>query len=180
MEFNQEQQKRLLALARSSLERAAGIGSGPRPGPDPEFRQKRGAFVSLHRHGQLRGCIGTFAADKPLEDTVWEMARAAAVHDPRFRPLGADELPGLEVEISVLSPLYKSAPQEVEVGRHGIFIISPRGRGVLLPQVAVQYGWDRLTFLGQACRKAGLPSEAWKDEDVEVWLFTAQVFGEEI
>jgi AmmeMemoRadiSam system protein A len=179
MELDQEQQKRLLALARASLSQAAGGRKGPRPQPDPEFRQKRGAFVSLHKHGQLRGCIGTFAADKPLEDTVWEMARAAAVHDPRFQPLGADELPELEVEISVLSPLQKSAPEAVEVGRHGIFIISPRGRGVLLPQVAVQYGWDRLNFLRQTCRKAGLPSEAWKDADVEVYTFTAQVFAEE-
>ena len=140
--------------------------------------EPRGAFVSLHRQGQLRGCIGYLEAVKPLGQTVREMAAAAAFHDPRFRPLGKEELADLEVEISVLSPmrLIKNI-DEIQVGTHGLYIVQGPCRGLLLPQVATEYKWDRLTFLQQTCGKAGLPPDAWKDPDTKIYLFTAEIFA---
>jgi AmmeMemoRadiSam system protein A len=178
MELDSSQQKQLLQLARAAVSSDKSADSRAQE-CDPALRQIRGgAFVSLHKGGKLRGCIGSFSGEAPLPDIVWQMAKAAAFKDPRFKPLQKEELADLKVEISVLSPLQKSSPQQVEVGKHGIFIISPRGRGVLLPQVAAEYGWDRETFLQQTCLKAGLPASAWKDADVEVYLFTAQIFAE--
>jgi AmmeMemoRadiSam system protein A len=180
MELDLGQQSQLLQLARAAI--AAGLeksADSPAKICGPALsRIQGGAFVSLHKGGKLRGCIGSFAGSAPLPDTVWQMAKAAAFEDPRFKPLQKEELAELKVEISVLSPLRKSSPQEVEAGKHGIFIISPRGRGVLLPQVAAEYGWERETFLQHTCVKAGLPKDAWKDADVEVYLFTAQIFAE--
>ena len=145
---------------------AAGEGRHPGEGLISRAGGIRGAFVSLHRRGQLRGCIGYIEAVKPLLQTVMEMAPAAAFQDPRFRPVQADELADLEIEISVLTPmrLIKS-PDEIEVGKHGLYIVKGQNRGLLLPQVASQYHWDRQTFLEQTCHKAGLPSNAWEDSD---------------
>jgi uncharacterized protein len=141
--------------------------------------EARGAFVSLHRHGQLRGCIGFIEAVKPLLQTVREMAAAAAFHDPRFRPLQADELADLEIEISVLSPLRLiKSTDEIEVGKHGLYIVRGLNRGLLLPQVATQYHWNRLQFLEQTCCKAGLPPDAWKDPQTQIYVFTAAVFSD--
>ena len=180
MELDVRQQKELLAVALASVKEA--VEPGGQTVPDekafaPQLREPGGAFVTLHKNGRLRGCIGTFVSQESLLQTVWQMANAAALHDPRFPPLDKSELDKLDLEISVLSPLKRTDPQDVEVGRHGIFIISPRGRGVLLPQVATEHGWDRLTFLQQTCYKAGLPLNAWQDKDVEVYTFTAQVFA---
>jgi AmmeMemoRadiSam system protein A len=142
-------------------------------------REPRGAFVSLHRRGQLRGCIGYLEACKPLLQTVQEMAVAAAFHDPRFPPLQAGELPDLEIEISVLSPMRLIAStDEIEVGRDGLFIVRGLRRGLLLPQVATQYHWDRLAFLEQTCCKAGLPPDAWKDPGTQIYTFTADIFAD--
>ncbi len=149
----------------------------PEP-PYPALKEPGGAFVTLHKYGELRGCIGTFQAEKPLYLVVKEMALSAAFNDPRFPPLSTEELPEVEIEISVLSPLARGKPEEVEVGRHGIYLIKGIFRGVLLPQVAVEHGWDRETFLDHVCLKAGLPPGCWRDPETEIYLFTAEVFSE--
>jgi AmmeMemoRadiSam system protein A len=136
--------------------------------------------VTLHKHGRLRGCIGYIQALKPLRQAVAEMAVQAALHDPRFPPVTSDELPELHIEISVLSPLEAVADvSEIEVGTHGLVIEDGRSRGLLLPQVPVEYGWDRDTFLEHTCAKAGLPPDRWKAQGVTITKFTAEVFGEE-
>jgi uncharacterized protein len=145
----------------------------------PVMCEKRGAFVSLHRRGQLRGCIGFIEAVKPLLQTIREMAPAAAFHDPRFRPLSKNELADLEIEISVLTPLQLiKSVDEIQVGKHGLYMVQGFCRGLLLPQVATEYKWDRTTFLQQTCCKAGLPPDAWKDQATKIYIFAADIFGD--
>jgi AmmeMemoRadiSam system protein A len=141
------------------------------------LREARGAFTTLHKNGELRGCIGMLVAAKPLDETVCEMARAAALEDSRFAPVTEDELDSLQIEISVLSPMFAIAPEDVVVGRHGLMISYGGRRGLLLPQVAPEWDWDRETFLAQTCRKAGLPMDQWK-YGAKIEAFTAEVFGE--
>ncbi len=142
------------------------------------LQEKRGAFVTLKKRGHLRGCIGYIKAVKPLWETVQEMAVAAAFHDPRFPSLKAEELKDLTFEISVLSPLRRVANiEEIEVGRHGLYLVRGYNSGLLLPQVATEYGWDRETFLAETCCKAGLPPQAWLDKDTEIYIFSADYFG---
>jgi len=144
----------------------------------PTFSEKRGAFVTLYKKGALRGCIGYIEAIEPLAEAIREMALAAAFRDPRFPPLTADEFDEIDIEISVLSPIYPiEDPQTVVVGEHGL-IVSYRGRrGLLLPQVPVEQGWDRETFLQHTCMKAGLPPDAL-EQGAQLEGFTAIVFGE--
>ncbi|RJX36410.1 MAG: AmmeMemoRadiSam system protein A [Desulfarculus sp.] len=179
-ELTPEEQKALLKLARQTvarLVRAGGDEPPPAGLPGPDLA--RGAFVTIHRQGRLRGCIGNFTAQGSLVDTIRDMAVAAASEDPRFPPLRAEELKDIELEISVLSPLRPiNDVSEIQVGRHGIYIVNPRGRGVLLPQVAAEYGWDRETFLDQTCMKAGLAPGCWKDPRTQILIFSAQIFGE--
>jgi AmmeMemoRadiSam system protein A len=138
-----------------------------------------GAFVTLHEAGRLRGCIGYIRAVKPLRQTVAEMAVQAALHDPRFPAVTAAEIPDLDIEISVLSPLEGvDDVSSIEVGRHGLIIQDARHSGLLLPQVATEQGWDRDTFLDHTCLKAGLEPGAWRRDDVTILRFTAEVFGE--
>jgi AmmeMemoRadiSam system protein A len=168
----------LLQVARESIAaQLKGKAAPPVQASSPVLEELRGAFVSLHRQGQLRGCIGYIEAVKPLLQTVKEMAPAAAFQDPRFRPLQADELASLEIEISVLTPLHliKSA-DEIKVGKHGLYIVRGLNRGLLLPQVATQYHWDRQTFLEQTCNKAGLPPDAWKEPSTQIFIFQAEIF----
>lgn len=171
-------QQILLRLARQVLEEHLGCRPAPAveapPGP---LRENCGAFVTLHKGKRLRGCIGYLEALKPLDQTVRECALAAALRDPRFEPVTAEELPELCLEISVLSPLSDISPDEVEVGRHGLLVSRGFQRGVLLPQVAVEWKWDRERFLGETCLKAGLPPDAWR-HGARVQAFTAQVFSE--
>jgi len=141
------------------------------------LRENRGAFVTLNKHGQLRGCIGRLAPDRPIGEVVSEMALAAAFQDPRFRPLSAGELKDIEIEISVLTPFKRIAGiDEIQVGKHGIMMKNAGSSGLLLPQVATDHGWDRNTFLEQTCQKAGLPKDAWKDKKTEIYIFSADVF----
>lgn len=170
----------LLALARRSVEAAAGA-----PGEaDPELTtdtlsEKRGAFVTLKIGGRLRGCIGMVEPRKPLKETVAEMARAAAVGDPRFVPVDEDEVDSIDIEISVLTPLVRiRSRDEIVVGTHGLVVERGPHRGLLLPQVATEAGWDTVTFLGYTCEKAGLPRNAWRDPETRIFVFSAQVFGE--
>ncbi|MEJ2722513.1 MAG: AmmeMemoRadiSam system protein A, partial [bacterium] len=144
----------------------------------PRLAQPRGAFVTLKIRGRLRGCIGAIEPLKPLRDTVAEMARAAALSDPRFHPLTEAELPDVDIEISALSPLRRiESAADVVVGTHGILIEKGRARGLLLPQVATEHGWDAPTFLAYTCEKAGLDRSAWRDSDAKVFVFSAEVFG---
>jgi len=150
----------------------------------PEFhidsevlKEKKGAFVTLKKHGNLRGCIGYIEARKPLYKTVADMAIAAAFNDPRFPPLRSDELAHVTLEISILSPLKEIKDiNEIEVGVHGLYITKGYNSGLLLPQVATQYKWDSLTFLEETCYKAGLHPDAWKDKDTKIYIFSADVF----
>ena len=145
---------------------------------DENLLSHRGCFVSIKANGSLRGCIGNFTSEKSLFKLVQEMAVSAATRDPRFYPMKEQDLEHFDLEISVLSPLQKiSAIEEIEAGTHGLYIEKNFSRGVLLPQVAVEFGWDRETFLRQTCIKAGLKPEDWK-EGTDIYIFTADVFCE--
>ena len=169
----------LLRIARAALEAALVARSGPLLASRPALRRPRGAFVSLHdRSGELRGCVGQLRAERPLYETVARMAVAAATEDSRFPEVTGDDLPGLVIEISALGPLLPVRAYEVEVGRHGLLLRLAGRSGVLLPQVAVANGWDREEFLARTAWKAGLPEDAWRCADVEIFAFTADVFGE--
>jgi conserved hypothetical protein TIGR00296 len=141
------------------------------------LQEPRGAFVSLHKEGMLRGCIGHIRADHPLHETIKDMAVAAAFEDPRFPPLSRKEFDKIDIEISVLTPFKRITDiNEIEVGQHGLYMVKGFYSGLLLPQVATEYGWDRVTFLEHTCNKAGLSKDAWKDKDTEIYLFSADVF----
>jgi len=176
--LNQDEKKTLRHIARTVVENKA------RGKPVPEFKiespiltENRGAFVTIHKRGQLRGCIGYIEGHGPLHKTVEDMAEAAAFRDPRFTPVRENELPELEFEISVLTPLRRIKDMdEIQVGKHGIYIKKGWFSGLLLPQVATEYGWDRQTFLEHTCQKAGLPLNAWKEKDTEIYIFSADIF----
>ena len=137
-----------------------------------------GAFVSIHKHGDLRGCIGHIDADRPLTQVIAQCAVSACTSDPRFPAVKADELPEIDIEVSILGPLEAvSGPDEIEIGRHGLLVARDGRRGLLLPQVATEWKWDAATFLAHTCRKAGLPADAWK-KGASVWRFDADVFSE--
>jgi uncharacterized protein len=180
--LSDSEKKFLLKLARDTIANYSATREKPKlPSPKevPEnLKRKNGAFVSLHIHGELRGCIGIFEGRGPLYQTIAEMAISAGWQDPRFPGLGRDETADLEIEISVLSPLKAACAEEVEVGKHGVYITRGSHRGVLLPQVATEYCWDRETFLCQTCLKAGLPSSSWKEPGTAIEVFCAEVFNE--
>ncbi len=171
-------QQRLLEQARQALEQGV-RHQPPNPIAEPEgaLREKLGAFVTLRKAGHLRGCIGYVEPVKPLYQTVRECAVAAALHDPRFDPVTPEEVLDLRIEISVLSPLVSATPDQIEVGKHGILVVRGAQRGVLLPQVAVEWKWDSKRFLQETCLKAGLPAEAWR-QDAKISVFTAQIISE--
>jgi uncharacterized protein len=176
--LNEIEQQTLLRLAREGLVGYLKLAQIPKiPQPAEALCQPCGAFVTLHKGKNLRGCIGVIEANKPLYITVRECAVWAARSDPRFPPVMNREVPGLTIEISVLSPLADIAAEDVEVGRHGLVISQGAMRGLLLPQVAVQWKWNREQFLDETCRKAGLPPQAWR-QGARIQAFTAQVFEE--
>lgn len=176
-----EERTELIKIARKAIaEKLDGRIWNPEEPPTERLAQVQGAFVTLHENGMLRGCIGYIEGIKPLYLTVAEMARAAAFGDPRFVPLRESEFEKIDIEITVLSPLRKiEGPEKVQVGKHGLLVKRGPYQGVLLPQVPVEQGWDRLTFLEHTCLKAGLPRDAWKQEGVELYVFSGEVFGEE-
>jgi hypothetical protein len=176
--LNDEEKRFLHQVAKVSIEAKLRGESPPHfEPPSSQLNEKRGAFVSLHRHGQLRGCIGYIQAYKPLYQTVSEMATAAAFQDSRFTALRKEESKDLKIEISVLTPLKRITDiKEIEIGKHGIYIVKGFNSGLLLPQVATQYGWDAKTFLEHTCQKAGLSQDAWKEKDSEIYIFSADIF----
>jgi AmmeMemoRadiSam system protein B/AmmeMemoRadiSam system protein A len=174
-----EEKVQLLKIAREVVEACCRGGKPPKPEVDsPTLNEPRGAFVTLHKDGKLRGCIGHIRAQRPLVETIVEMAEAAAFQDPRFPPVTSEELGQLEYEISVLTPLRRIKDvEEIQVGIHGIYMKRGSASGLLLPQVATEWGWDRITFLEHTCTKAGLPEDAWKDKKTEIYIFSADVFS---
>ena len=180
-ELNREQQIKLLKLARKTISDKLGVLSGI---DSPDFSEKifnvkSGAFVTIHIRGNLRGCIGYIQGVKPVPETIEEMSLAAAFKDPRFTPLTKEEYHEIDIEISILSPIEEvSDINEIQVGRDGLIITKGYNRGLLLPQVPVEQGWDRDTFLTHTCYKSGLPGDAWKKGGVKIERFSARVFSE--
>ena len=175
---SEEDRRRLLQLARDAI--AAHIrGSRPPAVEHMEiFARPGGAFVTIHNHGELRGCIGHIAADEPLGVVVPRCAVAACSTDPRFPAVSAAELGDIDLELSLLGALEPiTGPGNVDIGRHGLVVELGWHRGLLLPQVATEWGWDSATFLSHTCRKAGLPPDAWR-EGAQLWRFDAEVFSE--
>ncbi len=177
--LSNDEKKELLRLARQSVESYINGGRVPDYKTDnPDFLGEKGAFVTLKKRGELRGCIGFIEPLFPLYEAVIRTAVYAATEDTRFSPVTKDELKDLEYEISVLTPLRKiDNPRTVQVGKHGLVISMGKNRGLLLPQVPVENDWDRETFLNQACVKAGLPPDSWK-KGAEIFVFEAIVFHE--
>ena len=173
-----EEKRLLLELTRKTI--TSYILTGEIPSTtitEHNLQSRRGCFVTLKKKGALRGCIGNFTSDKPLWQLVQEMAIAAATRDPRFYQMKEEDLDDFTIEISVLSTLKNiSAIDEIQVGTHGLLIEKNFSRGVLLPQVAVEYGWDRDTFLNQTSLKAGLNGDGWR-EGAEIYVFSADVFS---
>jgi AmmeMemoRadiSam system protein A len=175
-----EEKRALLDLARKTLESYLTDKTTPQCRLfDGALTEKKGAFVSLHNGEDLRGCIGQLSPDAELYEVVQHCVISAALEDTRFMPVTKAELAELNIEISVLTPFRRIQQiEDIEVGKHGLYIAQGYYRGLLLPQVAVQYGWDRITFLRQTCRKSGLPESAWQDPRTAVHTFEAEVFSE--
>ncbi|HEX9365992.1 MAG TPA: AmmeMemoRadiSam system protein A [Vicinamibacterales bacterium] len=180
--FTDAEQRALVEIARAAVTEAI-TGrrvDGPSPGDFDRVRGASGAFVTLKRDGRLRGCIGTLECQRPLAEEIARAAVSAAREDPRFDPLRAAELDDLDVEVSVLGPLEAIDPRDpaaIEIGRHGLVVEEGRRRGLLLPQVATEWGWGREEFLAHTCKKAGLPADAWQ-RGAKVYRFAADVFGD--
>lgn len=175
-----QEREELLRLARNTIE---GYLKDHRIPPyrtdNPHFLRPGGAFVTLKKRGDLRGCIGYIYSERPLYETIQQAAVAAATQDPRFPPVRLSEMAEITIEISLLSPLERVRDvNEIVVGKHGLLIRRGYYQGLLLPQVAPEQGWNREQFLEGVCYKAGLPADAWKDPATELYSFTAEVFSE--
>jgi AmmeMemoRadiSam system protein A len=176
-EFSEAERAQLIHLAHESILSALEHRNISLVPPTPHFAEPRGAFTSLYLHGELRGCVGYVLPISSVYRAVADTARAAAFEDTRFYPVRHDEARELQVEVSILSPPQPIATEHIEIGRHGLLISMGGYRGLLLPQVPVEHQWDRVTFLEQTCRKAGLPRDAWQ-KGARVEAFTAEIFGE--
>jgi AmmeMemoRadiSam system protein A len=178
--LDEERRRTLLDIARRSVASAAAGAAPPSEPAAAGVPDAFGVFVTIKRRGELRGCIGTFECERPLAEEVARTAADSAVRDPRFPPVTPDELPDLSLEISILSPLEPIDPRDdqvVVIGRHGLVVEHGHRRGLLLPQVAVEWGWTPEQFLRQTCRKARLPEDTWQ-QGAAVYRFEAEVFGE--
>lgn len=175
-----KEKKTLLEIARKAVRNAVlKTDEAPEPREEKSLNMRNGCFVTIRQNGELRGCIGNFQSELPLFKEVAEMAAASATQDPRFYPLQEIDIDSISLEISVLSPLVKvEDTDEIEIGKHGIYLEKGYYRGVLLPQVATENEWDRETFLKQTCLKAGLPTDSWESEDADIYIFSAQIFSE--
>lgn len=180
-ELNAQEQEILLGIARQAIVDQIRTGRHEvEPREEKALNSRRGCFVSIKQNGKLRGCIGNFQSAQPLFSEAAEIAVSSATRDPRFYPMDETDLDNFRLEISVLSPLDKIDDiAQIEIGTHGIYLEKSFYRGVLLPQVATEHGWNRETFLMQTCIKAGLPTDAWKNEDAEIYTFSAQIFSEQ-
>lgn len=177
-----DEKRQLLHVARTTLERYLTTRKRPLFHLDsPAFSQERAVFVTLWRRdtGELRGCRGESMARRPLLEAVSMMAIASAVDDPRFTPVTSSELPHLRIDINALTPLLPIQPEDMVVGKHGLMILRGHRAGLLLPDVPVRIGWDRLQFLDGVCEKAGLPAGSWQDRDVTLLGFESEEWGED-
>jgi AmmeMemoRadiSam system protein A len=179
LSLSEAERRSLLELARRAIAEAVSLqkpaGGIPQSGV---FGEKRGVFVTLHARGRLRGCIGVIEAFELLGESIARCAANAALRDPRFSPVRVEELPELEIEISLMSPLQPILPENIEIGKHGLLISQGSKRGLLLPQVAVEHKLGRDQFLEETCRKAGLNAKAWQEPDTQIFGFTCEVFSE--
>ncbi len=177
MTLSAEEREKLKAIVRDSIE---GVLFGREATPvdlTGPLEDRCGAFVTIKNSGNLRGCIGYVRGYLPLHETVKEMAIQAAFNDPRFEPVTKDEWKDIDFEISVLTPMKKIKDiDEIVVGVHGLYIEKGVHSGLLLPQVATEQKWDRMEFLEYTCYKAGLPKDAWKSKDTDIFIFSADVF----
>jgi AmmeMemoRadiSam system protein A len=168
-----------LRLARHAVAEAACHGRLPQDIPrEGAFGVHHGVFVTLHIQNRLRGCIGVIEGEEPLGESIVRCAASAALQDPRFAPLRPEELADLRIEISLLSPAAPIRPEEIEVGRHGLLISRGLQRGLLLPQVATEHHLAAEQFLNEACHKARLPRDAWREAETQIMGFTCEVFSE--
>lgn len=176
-EYSPEERQTLLRLAHRSIEAAVAGKEFTPEAVAAHLQERRGAFTTIHVHGQLHGCVGYILPTLPLYLTVADTAASAATRDPRFTPLTPEEAAAVAVEISVLSKPFAIRPEEIEPGKHGLLVSDGRRRGLLLPQVAPEHGWDAEQFLTHTCLKARLPADAWR-RGARVEAFTAEIFGE--
>ncbi len=168
-----------LQLARTAVVEAVSHRKLPEVFPrEGIFAERRGVFVTLQVRKRLQGCIGVIEANEPLGEAIIRCAASAAVEDPRFAPLKTEQLGELNIEISLLSPMEPIAPESIELGRHGLFVLLRAQRGLLLPQVAIEHRLTREQFLEETCRKAGLHREAWRDPEARLFGFTCEVFSD--
>ena len=176
-EYSQEERDFLVRLAHESIVSEL-EGREPNVSAVSEhLKETRGAFTTLYLDGEVRGCVGFVYAAAPLYQTILETARAAAFQDTRFLPVTTEEAERLQVVINILSPLTTIRPEEIEIGTHGLLVSLGTARGLLLPEVATEHGWDPVTFLEHTCHKAGLPRDAWQ-HGAKLEAFTAETFGE--
>jgi AmmeMemoRadiSam system protein A len=177
--LSDDDRRALLRLAREAVTQAVSVGHLPAQIPGyGVFAEKQGVFVTLHVRERLRGCIGVVEPDHPLGESIVRCAASAAVQDPRFSPVQADELADLQLEISLLSAPLPIRPEEIEIGRHGLLVVRGRQRGLLLPQVATEHRFTPEQFLAETCRKAQLPPDAWCAPDAQIFGFTCEVFSD--
>jgi AmmeMemoRadiSam system protein A len=178
-QYTLEEKKELLQLARKTIQNYLNKGGKKYPQTDnPKFSEKRGVFVTLHKQGDLRGCIGYPLPTKPLIEAVVDNAISSSTQDYRFSPVSAEELDDIDIEISILTvPQKVKSYKDVIVGRDGIIISKAFNKGLLLPQVPVEQGWDLEQYISWGCRKAGMPADEWK-KGVEIETFQGIVFGE--
>lgn len=180
MEFDlsREAKRYLIKAARESIKAVLYEQNADIPKAPEELNFSSGCFVTLHLRNRLRGCIGNFRDDQSITENVKQMAIQAAFADPRFGPVSKDEFAMCDIEISVLSPMEETDAKNVKTGRDGLYIVRGHNRGVLLPQVAVEYGWNETQFLEQTCVKAGLDTQAYKDNNTKIYSFQALVFSD--
>ena len=179
--LSKTQKKELLRIARSVLEEYLSKDMISEVlVHDLALKESGGAFVTLHKDGQLRGCIGVIESERPLYENVMDMAIEAALHDPRFTPVNEYEMPEIEIEISALSPKRRiKSIDEIELGKHGVIVKKGFASGVFLPQVATETGWSKTEFMQHLCEgKAGLKADAYLDPKTEIYVFNAEVFSE--
>jgi len=177
--LSEADRRSLLELARRAIAEAVSLQKPAEGIPQSGvFAEKHGVFVTIHARGRLRGCIGVVEAFEPLGESIARCAAGAALHDPRFSPVRGEELPEVQIEISMLSALEPIPPENIVIGKHGLLILQGSKRGLLLPQVAVEHKLGREQFLEETCRKAGLHAEAWQEPETRILGFTCEVFSE--
>jgi len=175
--LSEEEKRELLIIARKSLEYYFS-GSSIELNRSGRLGEQHGMFVTLKKSGVLRGCIGYIRGYKPLSEQAYELARKSAFEDPRFPSVQEEELEDIEIEISVLTPFEIIAPEDIIIGEHGLYIVSGTNSGLLLPQVATEWGFDREKFLDALCEKAWLPKDFWRNGDYKLYAFKAIIFSE--